>query len=66
MKMGNNKKGLGVCEVLTIILVVLKLAKVIDTSWWVVFLPITIPYIIPLLILIWLDIRDWWNDTFDY
>lgn len=31
--------GLGLCDVLTIIFIVLKLIKVINWSWWLVLLP---------------------------
>lgn len=36
---GNTSRGLGLCDVLTIVFLVLKLVGVIDWSWWWVFSP---------------------------
>lgn len=35
--------GIGFCDVLAIIFIVLKLVGVINWSWWIVLLPILIP-----------------------
>lgn len=55
--MNNNKSsssntGLGLGTILTIIFVVLKLCGVIDWSWWLVFLPVIIGFVLSLIILI--------------
>lgn len=42
----------GVCDVLLIVFIVLKLTGVINWSWWIVTLPITIPIGIVLFIAI--------------
>lgn len=36
---GNTSRGLGLCDVLTIVFLVLKLVGAIDWSWWWVFSP---------------------------
>ena len=36
---GNTSRGLGLCDVLTIVFLVLKLVGAIDLSWWWVFSP---------------------------
>ncbi len=36
---GNTSRGLGLCDVLTIVFLVLKLVGTIDWSWWWVFSP---------------------------
>ena len=41
--------GVGFCEVLGIVFIVLKLVGVIDWSWWLVLLPIYAPWVIFLL-----------------
>lgn len=41
--------GIGFCEVLGIVFIVLKLVGVIDWSWWLVLLPIYAPLAIFLL-----------------
>lgn len=41
--------GVGFCEVLGIVFIVLKLVGVIDWSWWLVLLPIYAPLAIFLL-----------------
>lgn len=51
--MSDSKKkrsGLGICDVLTIIFIVLKLLGIINWSWWWVLSPIWI-YIIIVLVL---------------
>jgi len=56
----NNSKsiGVGVCDVLGIIFIVLKLVGVIDWSWWLVLLPLYGPLVIVLLIVIFVAISD--------
>ena len=48
-----SKVGIGFCNILTLIFIVLKLTKVIDWSWWIVLLPtlinISVVFIITLL-----------------
>ena len=36
---GNTSRGLGLCDVLTIVFLVLKLVGAIDWAWWWVFSP---------------------------
>ena len=49
--MSDNKRyGLGICDVLGIVFVVLKLLGVIDWSWWLVLAPIWIPVVIVLVL----------------
>lgn len=50
--------GLGVCDVLGIIFIVLKLVHVIDWSWWWVLAPFWIPVAIVILCAIILAILD--------
>ena len=42
----NQGGGLGLCSVLTIVFVVLKATKVIDWSWWLVFSPLWIRFLL--------------------
>lgn len=70
--MGNNThtSGLGLCSVLTIIFVVLKLVGVIDWSWWWVVSPTLIDIGMTTLFLIGLKIycdiedKNRWNKMF--
>lgn len=39
-------KRIGFLGLLTIVLVILKATHYIDWSWWLVFLPVAIPYIV--------------------
>lgn len=49
--MSDNKRyGLGICDVLGIVFIVLKLLGVIDWSWWLVLAPIWIPVVIVLVL----------------
>lgn len=49
--MSDNKRyGLGICDVLGIVFIVLKLLGVIDWSWWWVLAPIWIPVVIVLVL----------------
>jgi hypothetical protein len=54
--MDNSNKGagtgIGFCDVLAIIFIVLKLVGVINWSWWIVLLPILIPVGILVLFII--------------
>lgn len=42
----SSSKGLGLCDVLAVVFIVLKLIGVIDWSWWWVLAPVWIPVII--------------------
>lgn len=50
--MNNTTAGLGVCDVLAIVFIVLKLLKVIAWSWLLVLSPIWIPVIIVLICIV--------------
>lgn len=52
--MNNNKStnGIGVCGVLTILFITLKLLKLINWSWVWVLAPLWIPLIIVIIVLI--------------
>lgn len=52
MSDNNAKGGLGLGGVLFVVFLVLKLCKVITWSWWWVFAPIWIPFVICLIIFI--------------
>ena len=41
--MNESQGSIGICGVLTIVFIVLKLVGVIAWSWWVVLLPLIIP-----------------------
>lgn len=41
--MNKSQGSIGICGVLTIVFIVLKLVGVIAWSWWVVLLPLIIP-----------------------
>lgn len=45
----SSSKGLGLCDVLAVVFVVLKLIGVIDWSWWWVLAPVWIPVIIVII-----------------
>lgn len=54
---------MGICEILTIVFVVLKLCGVIAWSWWLVLLPEIIAvawYIVLIALKIWVEIKDKW------
>ena len=57
--MNNNKStsGIGVCGVLTILFVTLKLLKLINWSWVWVLAPFWIPTIIEIIVLIIIYIK---------
>ena len=48
----STSKGLGVCDVLAVVFIVLKLIGVIDWSWWWVLAPVWIPVIIVVIVFI--------------
>ena len=54
----SSSKGLGLCDVLTVVFVVLKLIGVIDWSWWWVLAPIWIPVFIVVIAYIVISIID--------
>lgn len=51
MKENNTSSGMSFLDGLTLVFIGLKLAKVIEWSWWWVFSPMWIPVIILLIIL---------------
>lgn len=57
--MNNNKStnGIGVCGVLTILFITLKLLKLINWSWVWVLAPFWIPIIIEIIVLIIMFIK---------
>lgn len=49
---------MGLCEVLTVIFVVMKVMGLIQWSWWVVFLPLLVELgLVVILFITWLAIR---------
>lgn len=54
----SSSKGLGLCDVLAVVFIVLKLIGVIDWSWWWVLAPIWIPVIIVVIAYIVISIVD--------
>ena len=54
----STSTGLGFCDVLTVVFVVLKLTDVIDWSWWWVFSPLWIPIAILVGIIVLAAILD--------
>lgn len=48
----STQGGVGICGLLFIVFLVLKLTQVIDWSWWWVSAPLWIPFAIVLLIVI--------------
>lgn len=56
--MNNKVVGLGVCDVLGIVFIVLKLIGVISWSWWWVLAPFWIPLAIVILCVIIIAIFD--------
>lgn len=50
--------GLGVCDVLGIVFIVLKLIGVISWSWWWVLAPFWIPFVLVILCAIIIAIFD--------
>lgn len=55
----SSSKGLGLCDVLAVVFIVLKLIGVIDWSWWWVLAPVWIPVIIVVIAYIVISIVDW-------
>lgn len=56
---GNSNSGMGFCDMLAIVFIVLKLCKVIDWSWVWVLSPIWIYTAIIIILLIILKIQGW-------
>lgn len=54
----SSSKGLGLCDVLPVVFIVLKLIGVIDWSWWWVLAPVWIPVIIVVIAYIVISIVD--------
>lgn len=54
----SSSKGLGLCDALAVVFVVLKLIGVIDWSWWWVLAPVWIPVIIVIIAYIVISIID--------
>lgn len=52
MSNSNSGGGIGLCGVIFIVLLILKLFGVISISWWWVFSPIIIGFVISLILLI--------------
>ena len=48
----NSEGGIGLCGVIFIILLILKLIGVISISWWWVFSPLIIGFVIGILMVI--------------
>jgi sterol desaturase/sphingolipid hydroxylase (fatty acid hydroxylase superfamily) len=46
----NHSGGIGFCGMLTIVFVVLKLTNIISWSWWWIFAPLWIPFILIFLL----------------
>jgi len=55
---------MGICEVVTIVLIILKLVGVINWSWWLVLVPEWIPLLIILLRFIKRKIDSWGDDLY--
>lgn len=54
----SSSKGLGLCDVLAVVFIALKLIGVIDWSWWWVLAPVWIPVIIVVIAYIVISIVD--------
>lgn len=54
----SSSKGLGLCDVLVVVFIVLKLIGVIDWNWWWVLSPVWIPVIIVVIAYIVISIVD--------
>ena len=54
----SSSKGLGLCDGLAVVFIVLKLIGVIDWSWWWVLAPVWIPVIIVVIAYIVISIVD--------
>lgn len=54
----SSSKGLGLCDVLAVVFIDLKLIGVIDWSWWWVLAPVWIPVIIVVIAYIVISIVD--------
>lgn len=50
-KSNSGSAGIGICEVVGIVFIILKLCGLIDWDWWLVLLPIYGPLVIVLIII---------------
>ena len=48
--MNDSKGNMKICDVLTVVFVVLKLVGVIDWSWWWVLAPFWIPFLLYIIL----------------
>lgn len=53
-----NSNGLGICSILTIVLIVLKLVGVINWSWLLVLCPLWIKLLLKIVVLVIIEIID--------
>lgn len=58
MRSNRNSSGIGICGVLTIIFVVLKLVGIINWSWLWVLCPLWIPTLLMIIVLMIIAIMD--------
>lgn len=58
MNSNNSSSGLGRLDVLQLIFLVLKLAKLVDWSWWAVFSPTIVGLVLTILGLIILNLLE--------
>ncbi len=63
MNKNSGSSGLGLASVLTVIFIVLKLVGVIDWSWWWVFSPILIDFVIAIIEVVILVAWYAWEDN---
>ena len=54
----SNSSGIGICGVLTIVFVVLKLVGVINWSWLLVLCPLWIEILLTVILLVIIAIKD--------
>ena len=59
MSSSTSSGSITLCDVLTVVFVVLKLTDVIDWSWWWVFSPLWIPLAIIVGAIVLAAIFDW-------
>ena len=60
MKTERSNNGIGLCGVLFVVFLVLKLTHVVGWSWWWITAPLWIPVVITLLVLViqgWIVVR---------
>lgn len=58
MSSNSKSSGLGLCSILTIVFVILKLTKVITWSWWWVLSPLWIDLILTIIVLVIIALID--------